>query len=118
MDHPLTGETETDHYFFWDLFGNKLRVNSDKNLYGMYLHGFVLKLIKDRVDNFKYLEDRFRWSNDDEGAERYMEADDYENHYIDVGRKIYKYDGKKIVDVIDVERRGSLDQFMYVEIYE
>jgi hypothetical protein len=47
-----------------------------------------------------------------------MEDKGYDKHYIDVGRKIYKYDGKEIVDVIDVERRGSLDQFLYVEIYE
>jgi len=118
MNHSLIGETEADHYFIWDLYGNKLRVNSDKNLYGTYLHGFTLKLLNDRVDNFKYLEDRYRRSKDEEGAERYMEANGYENHYIDVDRRFHIYDGKKILDVIDVERRGSLDQFLYVEIYE
>jgi hypothetical protein len=118
MNHSLIGETEADHYFIWDLYGNKLRVNSDKNLYGTYLHGFTLKLLNDRVDNFKYLEDRYRRSKDEEGAERYMEANGYENHYIDVDRRFHIYDGKKILDAIRLERRGSLDQFLYVEIYE
>ena len=116
MNHSLIGETEADHYFIWDLYGNKLRVNSDKNLYGTYLHGFTLKLLNDRVDNFKYLEDRYRRSKDEEGAERYMEANGYENHYIDVDRRFHIYDGKKILDAIRLERRGSLDQYEYMDV--
>lgn len=115
VDSPFTDKAEFEHYFWWRLDGNKLKSNSDIDYFGAYTNGLILEIIRGRVDEFLYLPNRYDWDSDVEGLEDFREENQIEPW--DAKRRFYYYDDKKMVDSITIKRKGSLDQHLYIEVF-
>lgn len=116
VDTPITGEIETESYHSWDLYGNKLRISSDTNYFGSFYHELILCYMRTKVDNLIHSPERLGKNFNAGDLEDFQEKHNIDDRYDKVGRRIFSYDGVKLTDSIYVQRAGSLDYHMYIDL--
>lgn len=116
VDTPITGEIEAESYQGWSINGNKLRITSDTNYFGAFYHDLILEYMRTKVGNLIHSPRRLGENFDVGGLEDFKEKHNIDDHYDKVGRRIFSYDGVKLTDSISIQRAGSLDYHMYIDL--
>ena len=116
MDTPTIGLIETGVYHPWTLEGNKFSIGSDTNYFGMFYHQLILEYMKTRVDNLIHSEERLGKGFNLGGVENFTNKYEIDGRYDKLDRDIFSYDGVKITDSISIQRSGSLDYHMYIDL--
>lgn len=107
---PILGKKDIDLRILWNLRGNRLTIDTDTNYFGYTGEEIIIDYIRTVEKDLVYSQDRLWIQHGVAGVEDFANANGLE--IVDgseISRSVYSYDGKKVLDVIDIHRDGSID---------